>query len=160
MLATLKFLIATALLGLLFSTLAHVLVISGISPPSFLVISLCLVAVVVWIAVNVITFKVRFPAYDLLDWEWDWRSVFRGSPAWLHAICVLLLAYAVLAPEAGRVSAVGMFVFCLELSVLYSFHRQPWLLVGLVCPNGHKVSLVNRFCPTCGTCIPKHQASA
>lgn len=160
MLAVLKFLVAIALLGLILTAVTHIMVISGFTLPDFVAISLGLVAAVVWIAVNLIAFKVRFPDYDLLDWEWDWKSVLRGSPIWLHVICVLLFAYAVLAPEFGRVSAIGMFAFCLELSVLYSFHRQPWLLVGHVCPNGHKISLANRFCPTCGTCVPKHKASA
>ena len=162
MLVALRLLMATALLGLLLSTLVHALAVLGLTPFGRATLLLHAGLFVVWVPVALVTWKIRYTDGDWLHWEWT--ALFRGSPIWLNALGVLLFAYVFFnssaSPPLRLGSAVWMCLYCIALSVLYSAYRQPWLLVGLLCPNGHKVSHVNRFCPECGACLPKGPASA
>jgi hypothetical protein len=160
MIALTRFLIVIALLGLVLGLISHALMLAGFDTFRHTSIPLSIGLFAVWIPMNILVFRIRFPDFDLLNWEWDWRSIFRGSPIWLHFFWALLFVYAIFASGQKQLSAILLAFYAIALSTLYSIHRQPWLLVGLSCPNGHKVSLSNRFCPDCGSSLPKRKGSA
>ena len=160
MIALTRFLAVIALLGLAIGVISHVLMLAGLTSFSDVSIPLSIGLVVVWIPMNILVYRIRFPDWDLLNWEWEWKSIFRGSPLWLNGVWALLFVYAVLATGQQQISAFLLFFYAFAFSVLYSVYRQPWLLAGLSCPNGHKVSLSNRFCPVCAVELPKHKGSA
>jgi hypothetical protein len=162
MLAALRIFTAIALLGLLGSAAVHLAVVLGSSPSSGVVRILQLGLIVAFLPVALITWKIRYTDGDWLHWEWT--AVYRGSPWWLNGLCIVLIAYIFFSASPSQplryASALLMSLYCMALSTFVSAYRQPWLLLGLRCPNGHKVSHVNRFCPECGACLPKGPAGA
>lgn len=120
-------------------------------------------------AISVITGLLQFRV-ELIEREWpfftfeSYRTLFRKFPPWLALISGVLLIWSVAAPTHPKIGEQAYVllaaIFALEGGALASLHRQPWLLKRLTCQNGHEINHFNRFCPTCGECLPRLPGSA
>lgn len=126
--------------------------------------SLYAVLFIILFAISAITGLLQF-RIELIEREWpfftfeSYRTLFRKFPLWLALLSGALLSWVVVAPTYLRIGEQAYVllaaIFALEGGALASLHRQPWLLKRLTCQNGHEINHFNRFCPTCGECLPR-----
>ena len=103
-----------------------------------------------------------------------WKIVLSGCPHWVRYALYGLFGYTFINfmwfftsggmqphPTGGTTpfmvrgfSGHWMIFYGAAFAILYSAYRNPRLLHRQTCLNGHKVSAIDVFCPTCGTPLP------
>lgn len=97
-----------------------------------------------------------------------WQILWTISPRWAKPFCYGLLAYGIIIwlvlagtqHQTGKssapmpfLSAWAMTISFMAVVTFYTLWRQPTLLMGVYCKNGHRVSPMDKFCPQCGAAL-------
>lgn len=169
-------LIAYAAAGLLLSLTVHLLSFVGLQPGgTALFFGLHVGIFPLWLPVVLIAMKMSGGMPRQYYWNpfGSWKSLnflFAGSPAWMQYMTLGFMIYAlvnfaiflVLAPtgkaSSGEPPAVvwrgfsghWMVFYSAGLMVLTTAYRRGLSNLAPKCPNGHPVSLGDKFCSVCG----------
>ena len=163
---SLQVVLVLAGLGFALSVTSHILALLDV-PLTTWVFSLHLGIFVVWFPTVLIGQRM---ARDTGSRDF-WRVVLRGAPSWMKSVLGVLFAYAignfvlfilrarthnvtsgnVASPSVVRgFSGHWMVFYGAAFATIYSALHTPHALEKRTCPNGHTVSPLASFCPTCG----------
>jgi len=176
-------LILYAACGLALSLIVHLVTFFGVKPgPDALFVALHVGIFPLWLPVAFIS--MRMAGGWTRGWGWSvgwsaWKAILAECPPWMRNMTYGFLAYAVLNfvlfiivtpsgkhPPGGTPSVVWhgfsghwMAFYSAGLAILTAARWRGLRNLQPRCPNGHTVTLGDRFCATCGVAIAAQRAA-
>ena len=90
-------------------------------------------------------------------------GLLRNAPIWLITIDIACLVLTLIAwlrwSDVASAAAFFLLFHTSSATLMYLVYRNPHLVWGSVCPNGHSTKHYNRFCPTCGALLSKRKSA-